>query len=168
MISCRSNIIACGPQLAAPVCLAQPGKFGIQLTRCDTLDHIHHLCWRITGWTTDKQMHMVRLHCQGFDFPIVSRTDLADQSLQPLAHIPDKHLASVSRNPNKVVCQSIDCMCTSSGLHRDGDYSMVNSRRPLCGLHAAGRTCQRTAVPTHGGPAFLPAASDGVSSRRTS
>jgi hypothetical protein len=108
MITRRSNIIASGPQLATPVCLTQPGKPSIQLTRCDTLDHIHHLRWRITGWTTNKQMHMVRLRCQGFDFPVVCRTNLADQSLQSLGHIADKHPAMVSRNPNKVVCQPID------------------------------------------------------------
>jgi hypothetical protein len=169
MISCRSNIIASGPQLTTPMCLSQPGKLGIQLTRRDTLDHIHHLRWCITGWTTHKQMHIVRLHCQGFDFPLVSRTNLVDQFLQPLGHITNKHPATISRNPNKVICQPIDCMCSSPGLHRDGDYSIARSSSTLCGPYPGHTSqCQRTAVPTHGGPAFLPAASGGVSSRRIS
>lgn len=168
MIPRRANIVASSPQLATPVCLAQPGEFGIQLACCDTFDHIHHLRWRITGWTTDKQMHMIRLHCQRFDFPVISCTNLADQFLQPLGHITHKYPATVSRNPNKVVCQPVDCMCTSSGLHRDGDYSIAHSRSPLFRLHIASRTCQRTAIPAHGEPAFLPTASGGVSSRRIS
>jgi hypothetical protein len=73
-----------------------------------------------------------------------------DQFLQPLGHITNKHPATISRNPNKVVRQPIDCMCTSSGLHRDGDYSIARSSSTLCGPYT-GHTCQRTAVPTHGG-----------------
>ena len=168
MISRRSNVIASSPQLATPVRLTQSRELGIQLTRCDAFDHIHHLRWCITRRTTDEQMHMVRLHGQGFDFPIVCHTNLADQFLQPLAYITSKHLAAVSGNPNKVICQPIDCMCSSSGLHRDGDYSIAHSCRPPCELHIASRICQRTTIPTHGGPAFLPAASGGVSSRRIS
>jgi hypothetical protein len=168
VISHRSNIVASSPQLATPVRLAQPGEFGIQLTCRDTFDHIHHLRWRISGWTTNKQMHMIRLHCQRFDFPVISPTNLTHQFLQPLGHITHKHPTTVSRNPNKVVCQSIDCMSSSSGFHRDGDYSMAHSCSPLPGLHVAGRICQRTTTPAHGGPAFLPTASGGVSSRRIS
>jgi hypothetical protein len=75
---------------------------------------------------------------------------------------------SVAWNPDKVICQSINRVCTTSRFHHESNYSMVRSRGPLHGPHVAGHTIQRTAVSAFGGPAFLPAASGGVSNRRFS
>jgi len=168
VITRRSNIVPSGPQTSTPVRSTQARELSIQLPRCNALDHIHHLRWCITWRTADKQMHMVRSHCQRFYFPIPSRANLANQLFQPLRYIPSQHLAAVPGNPHEVICQSVDCMGTSSGLHHDPDYSMARSRGPHCGPHVAGRPIQRTKAPAFGGPAFLPAASGGVSSRRFS
>ena len=167
MFTRRSNIVASGPQFAPPVCSTQAGKLGIQLTRRNALDHIHHLRRRIAWWATDEQVHMVCLHGQGFYFPIPRHAYLTDQLLQPQSYITSQHLAAVARNPNEVMCQSVNRMCAPSCFH-DGDYSIARSCGPLCRLHFAGRANQRTALPVCGGPAFLPAASDGVSGRRIS
>jgi hypothetical protein len=64
-----------------------------------------------------------------------------------------------------VILQSIDRVCTTPCLH-DDDYRMTRLRGPLHGPHIADRLDQRTDVPAFGRPAFLPAASGGVSSRR--
>jgi hypothetical protein len=64
-----------------------------------------------------------------------------------------------------VIRQSINRVRAPSSFH-DGDYSMARSRGPLRGPQVTGRTIRRTAMPAFGGPAFLPAASGGVSSRR--
>jgi hypothetical protein len=66
-----------------------------------------------------------------------------------------------------VVCQSIDRMCATSCLHML-DYSITRLRAPLHRAHIANRGDYRTAAPAFGGPAFLPTASGGVSSRNLS
>jgi hypothetical protein len=60
-----------------------------------------------------------------------------------------------------VVGQSIDRVSSSPCLH-GGHYSITRSHHPNVAYHYR----QRTAVLACGGPAFLPAASDGVSGRR--
>ena len=165
MLSSRSNIIPISPQLTSPVRSAQSGKLRVQFSRCDTLHHIHHLCWRISRRTTDEQMHVIRLYGQCFNLPTPCRANLLDQLLQPQPHIARQHPAAIAGYPDKVIRQSVNRMGASSSLHI-GHYSMGRSRGPLCGPHGARRTSQRTAVPAKGGPAFLPAASGGVSSRR--
>jgi hypothetical protein len=166
VITCRPNVVAIGPQLATPVRPTQPWVLSIQLPRCDTLDHVHHLCRRISRRTTDQQVHVVRLHCQRFYFPIVACTYLADQPLQPLGYISSQYLAPVARYPHKVIRQSVNRMCTASGFHHNGDYSIARSSGPLRERHIADRASQPAALLTCLGPAFLPAASGGVSSRR--
>jgi hypothetical protein len=168
VIASRPNIVAIRPQLATPVRPTQARKLGVQLPRRDALDHVHHLRWCITRWATDKQVHVVYSHRQCFYLPIPRRANLTDQLLQPSRHIPVEYLAPIAGYPDKVVCQSVDRMRTTPGFLHAGDYSMARSCGPLRGPHVAGRTKQRTAVPAFGGPAFLPAASGGVSSRRFS
>jgi hypothetical protein len=165
VITSRTDIVAISPQFASPMRPTQPGKLSIQLPRCDTLHYVHHLRRCITRRTTDKQVHMVHSHCQRLHLPVSRCANLTDQFLQPLRYISNKHLAPVARYPDKVVCQSVDRMGTTSGSLHVGDYSIARLRGPFHGPHVAGRTKQRTAVPAFGGPAFLPAASGGVSSR---
>jgi len=168
VITCRTNIVAISPQLAAPVRPTQARELRVQLSCCQALDHVHHLRRRIAWRTTDKQMHVVLSYCQCLYLPISRRADLTYQLLQPPSNVPGEHCATVAGYPDKVICQPIDCMCASSGFHHDGDYSMARSRGPLRGPHIASRATQKTAAPAFGGPAFLPAASGGVSSRRFS
>jgi hypothetical protein len=168
VIASRTHIVAIGPQFAAPMRSTQPRKLGIQLPRRDALQCIHHLRRCITGRTTDKQVYVIYSHCQRFYLPVPRRANLTDQFLQPSRYIPCEYLAPIAGYPDKMVCQSVDRMCTTSGLLHSGDYSIARSRGPLRGSHVAGRTKQRTVAPAFGGPAFLPAASDGVSSRRIS
>ena len=168
VIASRSNIVAIGPQLAAPMRPTQPRKLSIQFPRRDALHYVHHFRRCITGRTTDKQVYVVYSHSQRFYLPIPRRANLTNQFLQPSPHIPGEYLAPIAGYPDKMVCQSVDRMCTTSGFLHAGDYSMARSRGPLRGPHVAGRTKQRMAVPAFGGPAFLPAASGGVSSRRIS
>ena len=168
VIASRSNIVAIGPQLAAPMRPTQLRKLGIQLPRCDTLHYVHHFRRCVIRRTTDKQVHVIYPHRQRFYLPAPRRANLTDQFLQPSRYIPSEYLAPITGYPDKMVCQSVNRMCTTSGFLHAGDYSMARSRGPLRGSHVAGRAKQRTAVPAFGGPAFLPAASGGVSSRRFS
>jgi len=168
VITSRTDIVAIGPQFAAPMRPTQPWELSIQLPRCDTLHNVHHLRRCITRRTTDKQVHVVHSHCQRLHLPVSRRANLADQLLQPLRYISNKYPAPVARYPHKVVCQSVDRMGTTSSSLHVGDYSMARLRGPFHRPHVAGRLQQRTAVPAFGGPAFLPAASGGVSSRRFS
>ena len=81
-------------------------------------------------------------------------------------NIPIQDPTAIARNPDKVIGQSIDCMGATSCLH-GADYIMTRARGPLRGPHSAGHA-SRSLFPPCGGPAFLPAASGGVSSRRIS
>jgi len=168
VIAGRSNIVAISPQLATPMRPTQPRKLGIQLAHRHALHYVHHLRRRITGRTTDEQVYVIYFHRQRFYLPVPRRANLTDEVLQSLRYIPSKYLPPIAGYPDKMVCQSVDRVCTTSGFLHAGDYSMARSRGPLRGSHAAGRKKQRTAVPAFGGPAFLPAASGGVSSRRLS
>ena len=168
VIASRSNIVTISPQLAAPMRPTQLRKLSIQLPRRDTLHDVHHFCRCITRWATDKQVYVVYSHRQRFYLPVPRCANLTDQFLQPSRHIPGEYLTPIAGNPDKMVCQSVDCMCTTPSFLHAGDYSMARSRGPLRGSHAASHTKQRMAVPAFGGPAFLPAASGGVSSRRSS
>ncbi len=190
MLASRAHIITIRPQLTAPMRAAQVGKCGIQFSCGETLDDIHHFGWGIPRWTTHKQMHVVSLNGQRFHLPFPTRADLLDQLLQSPSHIARKHSSTIPRNPDKVIGQSIDRMCTTSCFH-DSDYSTTRLcgplrgphiadflsierhfyarwRGPLRGPYVADRSLKCTAVPAFGGPAFLPAASGGVSSRRLS
>jgi len=161
MVTCRPYVVASSPQLATPMRLAQAWKLSVQLPRCNTLQHIHHLCGRIPRRTTDKQVYMIRPHRQCLHFPVPRCTNLADQFLQPPRHIPRQYLATVPRNPNKVVGQSIDRVCSPPRFHGTY-YSTTLSHHP----NVAYLDRQGTAVLACGKPAFLPAASGGVSGRR--
>ena len=167
MLACRTNVIAISPQLATPMRALQTRKLRIQLSRTDALDHVHHSCRSIARRTTDKQVHMVFLNRQRLDFPVSRRTDLANQFLQPLCDIANQDLTTVARDPDKVVSQPIDCVSATTCLH-SADYNTLAPRGPLRGPHVARRYRRRASVSAFGGPAFLPAASGGVSSRRTS
>ena len=165
MLACRTNIVAISPQLATPVRAPQTRKLRIQLSRSDTLDHVHHSCRSVARRTTDKQVHMVFLNRQCFDLPIPRRTDLANQFLQPSCDIANQDPTTVARNPDKVIGQPVYCMSATTCLH-SADYSISAPRGPLRGPHVARRYRRRASVSAFGGPAFLPAASGGVSSRR--
>ena len=167
MLACRANIVASSPQLASPVHALQARIFGVQLTRGDAFDHIHHLCGRISGRTTDKQVYVVFLYRQRLDLPVARRTDLTNQFLQPSCDIANQHLTTVARNPDKVIGQPVYRMCATTCFHSAQLY-----HDPLHAVHYAARTsldiiAREPRFPPCGGPAFLPAASDGVSSRRT-
>jgi hypothetical protein len=166
MLASRANIVAVSPQLAAPVRASQARKFSVQLSGSNVLDDVHHFCRSIAGWTTDKQVDMVRTDCQCFNQPLPRLADLTNQLLQPLRDIPLQYLTAVARNPDKVIGQPVDCMGATACFH-GVDYIMTRSRGPLRGPHVAGRA-SRSPFPPYGGPAFLPAASGGVSSRRIS
>jgi hypothetical protein len=163
MITCRPYIVASSPQLAAPMRPTQAGKLSVQLPCRNTLQDIHHLRRRISRRTTNKQVHMIRPHRQCFHFPVPRCANLADQFLQPLCYVPRQYLAAVPWNPDEVVGQSIDCVSSSPCFH-GSDYSITRSRHP----NVACSHRQRTAVLACRGPAFLPAASGGVSGRRIS
>jgi hypothetical protein len=167
MFSSRTHVVAIRPQFPTPVRPSQPRILGIQFPRRDAFDHPHHLGWGISRWATDKQMHMVSLHCQCFHLPIPRPTYLPYQLIQLLGHITLQHFAPVARDPDKVIRQSINRMCTSPCLH-DGGYSTNRLRGPLCGPHVACRSQWRDNTPACGGPVFLPGASAGVSNRRLS
>ena len=166
MIASRSNIVAICPQPAAPVRSAQPWILSIQLSRGDALDHIHHSRWRLPRWTANKQMHMVGLDRQCLYFPSSRDAYPSDQLFQLVDHISYQNLAAVPRNPNKVIGQTINRMCTTPCLHATG-YNTTRSRSPLRGPHIASRPSRWGSTPASGGPAFLPGASAGVSSRRS-
>ncbi len=161
MVTCRPYVVASSPQLAAPMRPAQAWKLSVQLPRCDTLQHIHHLCGRIPRRTTDKQVYMIRPHRQCLHFPVPPCANLANQFLQPPRHIPRQYLAAVPGNPNKVVGQPIDRVSSPPCFH-GSYYNTTRSHHPNVAYHYR----QRTAVLACGGPAFLPAASGGVSGRR--
>jgi len=161
MVTCRPYTVASSPQLPAPMRPAQAWKLSVQLPRCDTLQHIHHLRRRIPRRTTDKQVYMIRPHRQCLHFPVPRCANLTDHFLQPPRHIPRQHLAAVPRNPNKVVGQPIDRVCSTPCFH-GSHYSTTRSHHPDVAYHYR----QRAAVLACGGPAFLPAASSGVSGRR--
>ena len=167
MFTSRPNVIPVRPQLPTPVCPAQTRKLAVQLLRCQALDHVHHPCWRFSWRTTDEQVDVIHLYRQRFYLPIPRRTDLADHYIQSLGHFFPQHLPTIPRNPDEVICQTVYCMRASSCFHSQ-NYSMARSRGPHCAPHVAGRGDYRAAVPAFGGPAFLPTASGGVSSRRIS
>jgi hypothetical protein len=166
MLASGANIIAIGPQLASPVRASQARKLSIQLSGSNALDDIHHLCRSVAGWTTDKQVHMIYLDCQRLNQPLPRLADIANQFLQSLCNISLQYLTAIARNPYKVIGQSIDCMGATACFH-SADYIMTRARGPLRGPHSAGHA-SRSLFPPCGGPAFLPAASGGVSSRRIS
>ena len=166
MLTSRPNIVAICPQFAAPVRPSQMGKLAIQLPRCQTLDLPHHLRWRIPWRTADEQMYVICLYCQCFHFPVPGSTYLSNQRSQSLSHLSHQYLASIPRNPHKVIRQSIDGVRAPSCLHKR-EYILTRSRGPLRGPHFTGRPTSRNTMPTFGGPSFLPAASSGVSRRRS-
>ena len=166
MLASGANIVAISPQLASPVRASQARKLSIQLSGSNALEDIHHLCRSVARWTTDKQVHMIYLNCQCLNKPLPRLADLSNQLLQPLCDITLQYLTSVARNPDKVISQSIDCMGATACFH-GADYIMTRSRGPLRGPHVAGHA-SRLLFPPFGGPAFLPAASGGVSSPGTS
>jgi len=167
MLTSRSDIVSVGPQFAAPVCPLETRKFSVQLSRCDTLDHVHHLRWGIARRTADEQVHVIDADRQSFYLPISRLADFADQILQPRPNFTTQHLTSVARNPDKVICQSVDGMCTTSRFHTL-DYRMTRLRGPFHGPHGAQLDDYCSRSPAFGGPAFLPTASGGVSSRSIS
>ncbi len=139
MVTCRPYVVASSPQLAAPMRPAQAWKLSVQLPRCDTLQHIHHLCGHIPRRTTDKQVYMIRPHRQCLHFPVPRCTNLADQFLQPPRHIPRQYLAAVPRNPNKVVGQPIDRVCSPPCFHACYYSTSPKRRLPL----SSGNCCPR-------------------------
>jgi hypothetical protein len=161
MIACRPYIIASCPQLAAPVRSTQAWELSVQLPRRNALQHIHHLRGRISRRTTDEQVYVIQPHRQYFHFPVPRCANLADQFLQPLRYISRQHLAAIPWYPDEVVGQSVDCVSSSPCFH-GSHYSITRSHHPNVAYHHH----QRTAVLARRGPAFLPAASDGVSGRR--
>jgi len=108
VISSRSDIVAIGPQLAAPMRPTQPRKLGIQLPRRDALHYVHHFRRCIIGRTTDKQVYVIYSHRQRFYLPVPRRANLTDQLLQSSRYIPGKYLAPIAGYPDKMVCQSVD------------------------------------------------------------
>jgi len=57
----RPNVIPINPQLPTPVRPAQIRKLAVQLSRCQALEHIHHLRWHISWRTADEQVDMIHL-----------------------------------------------------------------------------------------------------------
>jgi len=167
MFARRTNIVPISPQLATPMRALQTRKLRIQLSRSNAFNHVHHSCRSIARRTTDKQVHVVFLNRQRLDLPVPRRTDLTNQSLQPSCNIANQDLTTVARNPDKVIGQPVYCMSATTCFHT-ADYSILAPRGPLRGPHVARRYRRRASVSAFGGPAFLPAASGGVSSRRTS
>jgi len=167
MFTCRSHIVSISPQLTTPVCLIQLRKLSIQLTCSVTLYHIHNSRRGITRRTTDKQMHMVLLYSQCLHLPIPRSTNFSYQLLQPLGYVSCQYLTTIAWNPDVVICQPVDRMSTSPRFH-NCLYSITRSHSLQYGSLFVGCPNQQGALPAFGRPAFLPAASGGVSSRSLS
>ena len=165
MLTSRPNIATICPQLSSPVRAPQSWKFAVQLSCSDTFEYIHHMRWCISRRTTSKQIHMIRLYSTSFHFPILGSTYGSDHHFQSWRHLSYQYPMSISRYPNKVVSQMVNCMPTSLHFH-DCGYNTTRLRGPLRRPHVASRPGRQSSTPTFIWPAFLPGAGTGVSSRR--